>query len=107
IDVALTTVKLLAAVPLNLTAVAPVNPVPVRVTVVPTPPLEGVKLEIVGAAAASETNEIRRESSNLITINPPKIGISHKSQEIQQKDRLTTSRQSQKTRWITRESSQF
>ena len=50
IEVALTTVKLLAAVPLNWTAVAPVKTVPARVTVVPTPALAGVKLVMVGAA---------------------------------------------------------
>ena len=38
-----------AAWPLNLTLVAPVKLVPLTVTVVPTPPLLGEKLEIVGA----------------------------------------------------------
>ena len=38
-----------ADVPLKLTAVAPVKLVPVRVTVVPTAPLKGVKEVIVGA----------------------------------------------------------
>jgi hypothetical protein len=42
------TVKV-AAVPLNFTAVAPVNAVPVSVTLAPTPPLVGEKLMIVGA----------------------------------------------------------
>ena len=41
------TVKL-AAVPLNVTAVAPVKFVPLIVTLVPTGPLVGVKLVIVG-----------------------------------------------------------
>lgn len=40
-----------AAVPFRATAVAPVRSVPVTVTVVPTGPLAGVKLVIVGAAA--------------------------------------------------------
>jgi hypothetical protein len=38
----------LAALPLNVTAVAPVRVVPVIVTRVPTGPLAGVKLVIVG-----------------------------------------------------------
>ena len=38
-----------AAVPLNLTAVAPVKVRPVIVTTVPAAPLAGVKLVIVGA----------------------------------------------------------
>src|SRR5438876_6083075 len=42
------TVKL-ALVPLNVTAVAPVKAVPLIVTLVPTGPLVGVKLVIVGA----------------------------------------------------------
>ena len=42
-----------AAAPLNVTAVAPVKFVPLIVTLVPTGPLAGVKLEIVGALAAT------------------------------------------------------
>jgi hypothetical protein len=38
------------AVPLNVTELAPVNPVPVSVTVVPTAPLDGENEPIVGAA---------------------------------------------------------
>jgi hypothetical protein len=41
------TVKL-ALVPLNLTELAPVNPVPVTTTVAPTPPVGGEKPEITG-----------------------------------------------------------
>lgn len=37
-----------AAVPLNLTLVAPVNPLPLIVTLDPTKPLEGAKLVIAG-----------------------------------------------------------
>jgi len=48
--VAEVTVKL-AAVPLNLTADAPVKFVPLIVTLVPVGPLAGVKLVIVGALA--------------------------------------------------------
>jgi hypothetical protein len=42
------TVKLAAFTPLNVTAVAPVKLVPLIVTVVPAPPLVGVKPVIVG-----------------------------------------------------------
>jgi hypothetical protein len=63
--VALVTEKLLAAVPLNLTAVAPVKFVPVRVTIVPTVPLVGMKLVIVGAAAARERPVNIREMKRL------------------------------------------
>src|SRR5205085_5750372 len=49
IEVADTTVKLVAAVPLNLTAVAPVKFVPVIVTVAPILPLSGVNELMVGS----------------------------------------------------------
>jgi len=42
-------VKIVAAVPLKATAVMPVKLVPIRVTGVPTWPVVGAKLEIVGA----------------------------------------------------------
>ena len=45
--------KLVALVPLNVTAVAPVKLLPVIVTLVPTGPLAGVKLVIVGALAVT------------------------------------------------------
>jgi hypothetical protein len=45
----LTTVKLLASVPPTATLLALVNPLPERVTLVPTAPLVGVKLVRVGA----------------------------------------------------------
>ena len=47
------TVKLPALVPLNLTAVTPVKLVPVRITEVPTAPLLGLKLVIVGATTVT------------------------------------------------------
>ena len=43
------TLKLIALAPLNITAVAPVKSVPVMVTLVPTGPLVGAKLVMVGA----------------------------------------------------------
>jgi hypothetical protein len=51
ICVAELTVKLVAAVPPKLTALALVKPVPVIVTEVPVPPVVGVNEVIVGAAA--------------------------------------------------------
>ena len=48
-DVDDSTLKSLALIPLNITAVAPAKFVPVMVTPVPTGPLVGVKLVIVGA----------------------------------------------------------
>jgi len=46
------TEKLVALTPLNVTAVAPVKFVPLIVTLVPTGPLVGVKLLIVGVPPA-------------------------------------------------------
>ena len=43
-----------AAVPLNLTALVPVKPLPLIVTVVPGGPLDGTKLAIVGGWLAVE-----------------------------------------------------
>lgn len=41
----------MAVVPLKLTVVAPVNPLPVIATLEPTAPLRGKKLAIVGTAS--------------------------------------------------------
>ena len=54
ICVAESTLKLVAAVPWNVTAVAPERFAPVIVTVWPTGPVVGVKLEIVGAGIAAK-----------------------------------------------------
>ena len=48
-----TTVKPVMATPFNVTAVAPVKLVPVMVTIVPTGPLPGVKLAMVGAGTVT------------------------------------------------------
>jgi len=50
----LLTVKLLAALPLKATAVAPVKLAPVITTVVPTGPLAGLKLNMVGGAVTTK-----------------------------------------------------
>ena len=47
-----------ALVPLKVTAVAPVKFVPVIATVVPTGPLAGVKLVMVGALAVVTVNAV-------------------------------------------------
>jgi len=57
-DVAETTVKVAASVPLNFTEVAPVRFVPVIVTVVPTRPLPGENEEIVGAGVTAVTSKL-------------------------------------------------
>lgn len=54
ICVAFTTENDVATVPLNDTDVAPVNPVPVTVTLVPAVPLVGEKLVIAGAVTVTE-----------------------------------------------------
>jgi len=43
-----------AAAPLNFTPVAPVNPVPTTLTLVPAAPLVGEKFEIDGAGSVTE-----------------------------------------------------
>lgn len=73
IEVALTTEKLLAAVPLNLTAVAPVKLVPVIVTVAPTPPLVGEKLVIVGAANTVKLDELVTVPPGVVTLMVPVV----------------------------------
>jgi hypothetical protein len=58
----------LAAVTPNSTAVAPVKPVPVMTTEVPTGPVLGVKLVIVGPAAAAGRVEPRRAPATATTV---------------------------------------
>jgi len=75
------TVYVVAATPLNFTAVAPVNEVPVIVTEVPTGPLVGAKLVTVGAKliswdwAASEFPALSMERNFTVvvweTVNEP------------------------------------
>ena len=49
---------------MNFTAVAPVKAVPVSVTVVPTVPLLGVKLVMVGTAAAARERPANTKAMN-------------------------------------------
>lgn len=55
--VALTTMNVVAAVPANRTALVPVKPVPVTVTLVPTGPLVGLKLVTVGGMPTAKLRE--------------------------------------------------
>ena len=64
----------IAAVPLNLTADAPVKFVPVIVTLVPTGPLAGVKLVIVGALALTvKLAELVAVPPGVVTVTGPVV----------------------------------
>ena len=71
IDVAETTTKG-AAMPLNFTLVAPVKLVPVMVTPVPTPPVVGVKLVMVGAGT-TKLVELVPVPSAVVTVRGPVV----------------------------------
>ena len=68
------TVKL-ALTPLNVTAVAPVKFVPLIVTLVPTGPLVGVKLVIVGGALATTVKlfVLVAVPPGVVTLNGPVV----------------------------------
>ena len=67
------TVKV-AALPLNATALAPVKFVPVIVTLVPTGPLAGVKLVIVGALALTvKLAELVAVPPGVVTVTGPVV----------------------------------
>jgi hypothetical protein len=73
--VAEVTVKL-AALPLNVTAVAPVKAEPLIVTLVPTGPLAGVKLVIVGGSGALTTVKVVAlvaVPSGVVTLSVPVV----------------------------------
>src|SRR5947208_1252001 len=72
IAVAEFTVKL-ALVPLNSTAVAPVKLVPLIVTLVPTGPLPGVKLEIVGGLMTVKLAALLAVPSEVVTLIGPLV----------------------------------
>src|SRR5438094_7806091 len=73
IAVAEPTVKL-ALVPLNSTALAPVKLVPLIVTLVPTGPLLGVKLEIVGGLMTVKLAALLAVPSEVVTLIGPLVG---------------------------------
>jgi len=70
--VAEVTVKL-ALTPLNVTAVAPVRFVPLIVTLVPTSPLVGAKLVIVGALTTVNAPVLVAMPPGVVTLNGPVV----------------------------------
>src|SRR5207247_896685 len=73
IEVAVVTEKL-ALVPLKVTAVAPVKFVPLIVTVVPTGPLVGVKLVMVGGLAVTvKLLELVAVPPEVVTLSGPVV----------------------------------
>lgn len=71
IVVGLLTVNLEAAVPLNLTDVAPVKSDPVRVTMVAAPPLVGVMPEMVGGTTTVKVPELLTVPPAVVTLSLP------------------------------------
>src|SRR6266513_1596783 len=65
------TVVVIALVPLNSTAEAPVKLVPLMVTLVPTGPLLGVKLEIVGGLMTVKLAALLAVPSEVVTLIGP------------------------------------
>ena len=65
--------KLEALTPLNRTAVAPVKSVPLIVTLVPTGPLVGVKLVIVGAAMTVKLAALVAVPPGVVTLSGPVV----------------------------------
>ena len=63
----------LALVPLNLTAVAPVKFVPLMVTLIPTAPLVGVKLTIVGAGITVKVLALVAVPPGVVTLSVPVV----------------------------------
>ena len=62
-----------ALTPLNRTAVAPVKFVPLIVTLVPTGPLVGVKLVIVGAAMTVKLAALVAVPPGVVTLSGPVV----------------------------------
>jgi hypothetical protein len=62
-----------ALVPLNVTAVAPVNLVPLIVTLVPTGPLVGVKLVIAGGLTTVKLLALVAVSPDVVTLIGPVV----------------------------------
>ena len=65
--------KLAALTPLNRTAVAPVKFEPLIVTLVPTGPLAGVKLVIVGAAMTAKFVALVAVPPAVVTLSGPVV----------------------------------
>lgn len=73
IDVADVKVIVAAAIPLNLMAVAPVRFVPVIVTLVPTEPVAGVKLVIVGGGVTVKLAVLVTVPPGVVTLILPVV----------------------------------
>ena len=67
------TVKAVAGVPLKATAVVPVNPLPVIVTLVPTGPLVGVKEVMLGATMTVKSVALVPVPAGLVTLIFPVV----------------------------------
>ena len=65
--------KVVALTPLNATAVAPVKFVPVIVTLVPTGPLVGAKLVIVGAGTTVKLLALVAVPPAVVTLTGPVV----------------------------------
>ena len=65
--------KLAALTPLNVTAVAPVKFVPLIVTPVPTGPLVGAKLVIVGAGMTVKLLALLAVPPGVVTLSGPVV----------------------------------
>ena len=65
--------KLVALTPLNVTAVAPVKFVPLIVTLVPTAPLVGVKLVMVGALDTVKLLALVAVPPGVVTLSGPVV----------------------------------
>jgi hypothetical protein len=63
----------LAAVPLNVTAVAPVKVVPLIVTLAPTSPLAGVKLPMVGGTSTVKLLALVAVPDGVVTLSGPVV----------------------------------
>ena len=65
--------KVVALTPLNATAVAPVKFVPVIVTLVPTGPLVGAKLVIVGGLTTVKGLALLAVPTGVVTLSGPDV----------------------------------
>jgi len=63
----------LAALPLNVTAVDPLKPVPLIVTLVPTRPLAGVKLVMVGGGITMNVFALLAVPPGVVTLIEPVV----------------------------------
>ena len=65
--------KVVAPIPLKVTAVAPVKLVPVMVTLTPTSPLVGLKLVIVGGGTTVKLLALVAVPADVVTASGPVV----------------------------------